>query len=296
MPSDNDQNVVSESFSGREYTGEWQTMRFHIRNFSNLDKERNKAFFTEKCTAHGYNWFLELHPRGDSQSNANTVYVSCYLRLDHHGDDTSTSSKPTTVWATCKIRSGEKTFVISPYGFGKDGWGWANWVERDVLLDPTNGYIDEHGTLTIEVDVDLAVENKKVWYPTITRHRQIASRINQRREDTDIVFSVNKAKYNIGVNIVALYPSLNDLIIGQSNGEPIELSGVDEGTFDVIHDFLHTVVNPNELAWQSFSGVKNVLLASDRFGCVELKLYAEAVLVVCLSNQSVLFHTIAGLS
>ena len=54
-------------------------MIFQVFNFKTLLEERGKYIKTEKVVACGHPWYLKIYPRGRSDSNADTEYVSVYL-------------------------------------------------------------------------------------------------------------------------------------------------------------------------------------------------------------------------
>ena len=62
------------------------TLRFKVHNFANLEEARDNFFHTPVCKAHGYDWFLEVYPRGSGVSDPSCEFVSCYLGWErpHH--------------------------------------------------------------------------------------------------------------------------------------------------------------------------------------------------------------------
>ena len=56
-----------------------ETVIFQVFNSKTLLEERGKYIKTEKVVACGHPWYLKIYPRGRSDSNADTEYVSVYL-------------------------------------------------------------------------------------------------------------------------------------------------------------------------------------------------------------------------
>ena len=81
------------------------------------------------------------------------VYISAYLRL------VGEKSVHATFAFGCKRF---KLRTSDPKCFGMRGWGDKYVIERDVVI---KNFLEDDGSLVIECDIQIAAENKRIWYP-----------------------------------------------------------------------------------------------------------------------------------
>lgn len=116
-----------------------------------------KRFFQRHNT--GTNGVSPLIQEGPEKLHwKRNTYISCFLCVRHHGIITAV-----TAIAKFRCNDDEAPPMSSNYVTLKDSSGKHNWFERQRILH--NYYLEEDGTLVIEVDIRIRFEDKCVWYP-----------------------------------------------------------------------------------------------------------------------------------
>jgi len=173
---------VSVGCTPKRLKEEVQTMIFKFHDFVNL--ERDEEIISPSVRGFGYEWSLGLYPGGDENSSETIEYISCYINHDVEG----------TVFAACNFRckGGSATFPeIHPFT-SDGGHGFPDLLQRKEVLQR---YLDEDGTLVIEVDIQIAVdkENDDIWYPKLNIPNDMLTQIyhssfNDDTNTSDTVF------------------------------------------------------------------------------------------------------------
>jgi len=181
---------VSVGCTPKRLKEEVQTMIFKFHDFVNL--ERDEEIISPSVRGFGYEWSLGLYPGGDENSSETIEYISCYINHDVEG----------TVFAACNFRckGGSATFPeIHPFT-SDGGHGFPDFLPRKDVLEY---YLDEDGTLVIEVDMQIAVdkENDDVWYPKLNIPNNMLTQIyhSSFEDDTntsDVVFDVDGIEFH----------------------------------------------------------------------------------------------------
>jgi hypothetical protein len=141
--------------------------------------------------------------------------------------------------------------------------------------------------LTITVELQVATEKKPVWYPQPT-YDNIGSQLFGSSENSDVLFTVGNTSKDFVAHkcVLALQArSLYKLVLvdessskdSAENDTNIELRDVHEKVFEIFLEFVYTGKEPK--LNDDEGTARSVLLAANRFGCTDLKLYAESVLV-----------------
>ncbi|EYU41031.1 hypothetical protein MIMGU_mgv1a026270mg, partial [Erythranthe guttata] len=117
-----------------------------IESFSLLDKCGIKKYETNEFVAGEYKWKLIIYPNGDDDEN-NADYISIYLAMV----GTSTTSLLPANWEVNAVfnililnqSSGNYLFSGGARRFQamKLEWGFSKFISKEILLDPTNGYL-----------------------------------------------------------------------------------------------------------------------------------------------------------
>jgi hypothetical protein len=261
-------------------------MEYHIHNFANREEIRDEGFYTGSINAHGHLWRLLIYPRGDDQSSTDTEYISIYLNCA-----VGKSTKTNPVLAKAMIRTKTKNIHLSKGVYSKENfWGVRNYSSReDIIKNDCN----DAGTLTITVELEVATEKKSVWYPQSAYYDRTGSQLFGSTKASDVVFIVgNRGKEFVGHKcILALRAEplyelvIMDAVSSSKNNDDknsdsstrIELQDVDEKIFEILLEFAYTGKEPK--LNDDEGTARSVLLVANRFGCTDLKLYAESVLV-----------------
>ncbi|OEU14908.1 hypothetical protein FRACYDRAFT_241465 [Fragilariopsis cylindrus CCMP1102] len=256
----------------KEFLGNKEIMQFQIHDFANLQEKRGEEIQTGAIKAHGHLWELMIYPRG-------------YKKSDTDADKDWTR-------------------------------GWSNFSKREKII---KNDCNDAGTLTITVELEVATEKKSVWFPQLNYcDNIIGTQLYDSTKTSDVLFIVgNGGKEFVGHKcILSLRArSLYDLILteeqsssaddeGSRNNNDervaiqINLPDVDEFVFESLLKFIYTDEVPtlerdkddddNNINEEK---VKSILLTADRFGCTDLKLYMESILI----ENFLVPSTVAGL-
>jgi len=245
-----------------------QTVRFIMHEFKNHHAKRGELIVSPVLRAHGHLWAIEIYPRGITYSSLGKEYLSCFLKYAEN-----TPHKPAAIY---NMRCKQHELKCSEIRIFGDCWGYKNFLERDDVLE---NYLEEDGSLVIEVDIRLAVEQKQVWYPKKPRHEDILVNLyqNATSESADAVFDVGGKEYRAHKNILCLRATtLFDLSTEHESFAPVPITNTEPETFKIILDFVYTVKMPEI---QDLDIATEILVAADRFDCADLKLYVESVIV-----------------
>jgi hypothetical protein len=253
--------------TSKDFKPEIHSMKFQVHDFANRTEKRDESFVTPILKAHGHPWNLQIYPRGDSRTPTNPEYVSCFLLFK--GDKNQGPFVKFTF--RCKgspIQTASANFTDRKT---KDGWGYTEFARRDDVLA---NYIDENGTLTIEVDMQIAVDT--VWYPKEVKQQETLIDLYHSPACSDVVFLVDGKQFNVHKCVLAKRCNTLLEFVKENKNSNVEVDNVDKEIFDTIVQFIYTVKQPE---FPDANTAKTVLLAADRFGLVDLKLLAESHLV-----------------
>jgi hypothetical protein len=294
----------------KEFLGNKEIMQFQIHDFANLQQKRTGHIQTGAIKAHGYLWKLRIYPRGTSESDTDAEYVAVYL--NYAGENTETDP----VVAKAMIQTKTTKAQLSKFEFCNEErhWGLYNFSKREDVIEID---CNDAGTLTITIELEVGTEKKSVWFPQLNYcDNIIGTQLYGSTKTSDVLFIVgNGGKEFVGhKDIISLRAeSLYDLIRteeqsssaddGSRNDDDgsgairIVLPDVDEFVFETLLKFIYTDEVPKLEKDEDDDDninegkVKSILLTADRFGCTDLKLYMESILV----EKFLVPSTVAGL-
>jgi hypothetical protein len=284
-----------------------ETMRFKFHDFANCEERRGQYRITPTLKAHGYNWKLQIYPYGDNRSSKETEHVSCFLHyFASPNDQIEPSAKVTYRVATHKTDTQLCAFSVDK-GKCSTSWGLENFIKRKKIMEK---YLDDDGSLTIEIDIQIAVDRKIIWYPTTMRREPTLTQLYRSSSETgDVTFRVpttmtttantnddiGQKKQQCGYKyykahrmILALRAKiLYELVCEESsssseddtdndeNALVVDLPCIDRETFETMLEYVYTVKRP---LIEDVHTARKLLVAADRFCLTELKLYVESIL------------------
>jgi hypothetical protein len=239
------------------------TVRFMIYEFMNLKQKREEYIETPPGQAHGYDWKLWVYPLGHANSSTATDHISVFLYFI--GDEKDVPHVAATYRCKdLKLTSGvTDTFLM--------GRGCANFIKRDTI----HQYLDDDGTLIVDIDIQLAMPDKDVWYPKPLEQQQVLVNLHSSPEYADVEFSVNGKIYKAHVCVLAIQGKFLLELIEESDQEKVTISGVTTEIFGALLEYIYTVKEPE---FNNMATATDILVAADRFGIIGLKLLAESTL------------------
>ena len=247
MSGDNSKLVgcVSHDSPPKRLKEDVEKMRFKFHNFASLENARLEDILTPAIQAHGYPWKLRIYPRGCIYSSEHVECVSVYLR--YAGDS---EAKPA---AKFSIRCNAYKQTISRICTfdRKECNGWTDYLERNDVLEK---YLDEDGTLVIDVDLQIAVEKedawKDVWYPALSIPNDMLTQLYESGETTsDVVFGVNGKEFPAHRNILSLRAkTLYELTKDQESDDDgtlaVPIQDIEKDIFESVLEFIYRVRKP----------------------------------------------------
>ncbi len=276
-----------------------ETMTFMIHRFAEVTKRRGEFCLSPALQAHGYTWRLQLYPRGKDSSIETSENLSCFLHyFAAPRDRQAPFAKVEYVCGIYKMPTQLCDFSIE-VGKRSCCWGLENFLQRDRAI---RNCLDQDGTLTIQVNLQIAVDRRAVWYPPTMRQEPTLLQLYDSVEETgDVTFRLTFASSKKGYSscqspscryykahkmILALRARiLYELICEESlledeeddyNATAVDLPGVDPEEFEALLKYIYTIEQP--IITDEVAGTK-LLVAADRFCLIDLKMYLESVLV-----------------
>jgi hypothetical protein len=290
-----------------------EPMRFVIHNFAKIkhfDKKGDCIHLSDNMWAHGHLWTLLVYPHGeeeeddnDNDNNARTAairrkqkkpeYVSIFLECHHCKAGHSLDIECFFQIGSKKKRSRE-TFKV-----GSCVKGWSNFIEREKLLDPNQTFLDQDGTLVIDIELRIYVKMPSVWYPpmlptaeasagttTTTTSSSSSSRLladlYKSGRCSDVTFQVGHEKFHLHrFNLDYRATVLSDMIPPAVDDQTIIVldDKVDDvEMFRIMVRYIYTEEWPTTTKLD-LKAAKALLTTANRFGCRRLKLWIESVLV-----------------
>ena len=275
--------VVSVGPTPKLLKHEIQTMEFRINDFANHNQVRGKPIKTPSIRAYGHDWILRVFPRGSPSSREDFEYVSCFLL--YVGDNDVDDEPSTMLSFRCKDtkRATDELHVFCKDCNNGDKrlWGYQNFLKRTDVLE---NYLDKDGTLVIEVDIQIAEERKNIWYPDPLQEEPSLVKLYHTHESTsDIIFDVDGKEFHAHKSILSVRAeTLVELTNDDDDngrirdGNIVTILSTEADIFEQILEYVYTVKTP-EIKNEGIA-IK-LLVAADRFGCTDLKLYIESTIV-----------------
>ncbi|OEU18029.1 hypothetical protein FRACYDRAFT_238463 [Fragilariopsis cylindrus CCMP1102] len=272
--------LVGETSYGKPKVsfGNIEKMQFHIHDFANINHKIGEHFKTNTIKAHGHLWKLKIYPRGNIQSNTDTEHVSIYLHC--MGTD--------PVLAKARIRTKTKKLGKNSHEYARYVHGHQNFAERDDII---GNDCNKDGTLTITVELRVATEKRSVWFPNSTSNDDVLYTIFNSADTSDVTFiigSTGKEFYGHKCVLAVRAKELYELVLVEessniegNDNNVVAIPDVDEKAFETLLEFVYTGKEPefNDDDDDDEEIAKSIFITADRFGCKDLKLYMESILI-----------------
>mmetsp|Transcript_36492 Transcript_36492/g.40298 ORF Transcript_36492/g.40298 Transcript_36492/m.40298 type:complete len:366 (+) Transcript_36492:359-1456(+) len=262
------------------FSGEAVTIRFQIHEFGHREEKINEYLYTGSVVALGHPWKLRIYPRGNEDFSADVDHVAIYL---FYSTGSKNNSQSVLAEATIRTKTIKKILGYATYD-DKRGYGWSNFSKRDNILSDD---CDGNGTLTIDVDIKVATETKPTWYPKLETCNDFCTKLYHSTETTDVLFIVGSGSKQFKAHkcVLALEArALYELVLMESKDSRernedlinIVLPNINESSFESMLQFIYTRKKP--MIEDNENDAKNLLLVTDHFNYLGLKLYTESVI------------------
>jgi hypothetical protein len=291
-----------------------EQMRFVIHNFAKIkhfDKKGDCMQMPESLWAHGHNWTLYVYPHGEEDDDANArairrlkkepEYVSIFLECNHCKAGHSLDIEYTFTVGSKERRSRET------FSYTSSVKGWSHFIEREKLLDPNQTFLDQEGTLVIDIDLRIYVKTPSVWYPpilptaaadsagTTTTSTSSSSSSSRLLADlyksgrcSDVTFQIGHEKFHLHRFILDYQATAMFEMIPHATADEHTIIVLDDKVDDVeMFRVMVRYIYTEELPTMKldFKAAQALLITANRFGCNRLKLYIESVLVDKFLNE-----------
>ena len=249
-----------------------ETIKFTIHNFKERNHKRKEYIESPVLRAHGYDWRVVVYPRGDIKSRKEKEFVSVYLCFEG-------CEQQVTAQYLLRLKSG-LSWNSGVYTYEReiptDGIGCAKFEEREDII---RNHLEDDGSLVLAFDIRIAEKSKRVWYPKRLERQDYWIKLYQKdSSDTcDVSFVVADSVYGAHTAILSLQATkLYELAKEWEDDRPIPINSMRDEIFKMMLDYIYTVGTPK---LENLVDAKELLIASDRYECLQLKLYVESVIV-----------------
>lgn len=282
----------------------WSTATIRYHNFTSMPHKKGDSHTDSRpFRAHGLDWYLRIHPGGAASAQGDGM-VSLYLRCK------SAAEQNVAVQAEFSLallrNDGQIDSMMSCpcNAFRRKRKGWPNFISRSRVLDRLSQLVDEHGTLTVIVKVQLWQERDANFVPrndlnlirlfeeANIRDNEDRSKNNNNLETSstantaDVEFSVDGQTIHAHRLILKLAaPALAQLCEDADEDTIIPIPGVRSQVFQAVLRFAYGDAVPEEVWTRPANNVTNdgirmspameLLKAANYFGLVGLKILAE---------------------
>jgi len=251
----------------------------HFHGFAGLQTTRGVKVLSPEFSCFGHQWTVVIYPGGSR--NTNEGYVGVYINncspesiQAHYRIVLKHPTDPTLVAGSVGSMA-----TFGAQGIGGNGKGKHNFAMRGKLLP----YLD-NGTLTLEVQLrtNKQTEQPTSFAPSNPFNDNMLGGFNN-EEMSDVTFEVSgrfvietsATTFHAGHLILKLNaPPLADMC-RPGDEATVPINGVEPEVFKTLLYFCYgETIKEDELA----ANAEAIIEAADRFGVVNLKLQAEAVL------------------
>jgi BTB/POZ domain len=162
---------------------------------------------------------------------------------------------------------------------------WGSCVDREFLLNKENKIILPNGALIIDVELQIQVEKRAVWYPPTpipNGDTHMLADLLETGRCSDVTVKVGHQDFHLHRFILETRaPALFQMIVDHPDQTSITLDeeedvDVDAAMFQIIVRSIYTSDWP---AFVDADVAKTMLTLADHFGCINLKHYVESVIV-----------------
>eukprot|EP00580_Thalassiosira_gravida_P017905 CAMPEP_0201662460 /NCGR_PEP_ID=MMETSP0494-20130426/4535_1 /ASSEMBLY_ACC=CAM_ASM_000839 /TAXON_ID=420259 /ORGANISM="Thalassiosira gravida, Strain GMp14c1" /LENGTH=485 /DNA_ID=CAMNT_0048140823 /DNA_START=70 /DNA_END=1527 /DNA_ORIENTATION=- len=163
--NNNTSQTVIDVGTPRHPTG-WSTTTIRYHNFTQLPSKKGESYTDSRpFRAHGLDWYLRIHPGGAASSNSEITMVSLYLRCKSAAEQNVSIQAEFSLALLREDGQIDSMMSCPCNAFRRKRKGWPNFIGRERVLDRNTQLLDECGTLTVIVKVQLFQERDTNFVP-----------------------------------------------------------------------------------------------------------------------------------
>ena len=170
---------------------------------------------------------------------------------------------------------------------GASSRGWPNFAKRSLVIDPEKTYLVD-GNLTVDFDIKVWQDKPPAWSPTKTIGADLLKLLDEADgSNAAVIFEVGKDDwagfqkkelfYAHRPILAARCPTLATMGEGFGRGTHIPIEDCHPDAFRMLLRFIYGEEIPSKDILKG--NAQDIMHAADRYGCIGLKLAAEAEMV-----------------
>ena len=259
-------DCVSVGTPAKKIAKKCELIKVVIHKFQNLTEQKGQGITSRIFKAHGYDWYLGIYPRGDYHKQNDDTFVSLRLHCFNANKTGKPSAKFSLRCKDYKRKSAIREFKHS------NSFGWSEYRRRSDIIE---NYLEDDGSLIVEVGIQIAEESRRIWYPKeLQRQSLLIDLYNGASSETaDVIFIVEGREYYAHKNVLGLCAKM--LLELSKDSKIIHIPYIKKETFQKLLEFMYTVKVPDI---KDSSSATELLLAADKYDHIHLKLYVESVI------------------
>mmetsp|Transcript_19652 Transcript_19652/g.41203 ORF Transcript_19652/g.41203 Transcript_19652/m.41203 type:complete len:488 (-) Transcript_19652:577-2040(-) len=163
--NNNTSQTIIDVGTPRHPTG-WSTTTIRYHNFTQLPSKKGESYTDSRpFRAHGLDWYLRIHPGGAASANNEITMVSLYLRCKSAAEQNVSIQAEFSLALLREDGQIDSMMSCPCNAFRRKRKGWPNFIGRERVLDRNTQLLDECGTLTVIVKVQLFQERDANFVP-----------------------------------------------------------------------------------------------------------------------------------
>lgn len=140
----------------RHPTG-WSNATIHFHNFREMPTKKGDSVDSDPFRVHGLYWYLRIHPGGAASANGDGM-ISLYLRCKSAAESNVAVQAEFSLALLRNDKQIDSMMSCPLNAFRRKRKGWPNFISRSRVLDSSSQLLDDHGTLTVLVKIQLLQE------------------------------------------------------------------------------------------------------------------------------------------
>ena len=152
--------------------------------------------------------------------------------------------------------------------------GGSYTLKLSAILDPQNGYLNHVGSLILDVAIRVYEDAFPIWYPPIEKPPSWFPKMVHSAKFSDALVVVSETEFHLHRFLLDIRaPALCELCANPDDA--VKLDDVNLDSFRSLVEFIYSNEPPT---LDSIEEAMEVLSLADRFGCQDLKLFAESTI------------------
>ena len=250
-----------------------------VFGFASLPHKRGESV-PHVFSKHGFWWRLSVFPRGSLASSQKVEHVSVILDLVQSSE--KQHQRRPFGGASYSIQINSKNVQTSPTH--------ANFIQRDIVLDPTKGVLENDGALVVIVTIQLQLQLHGDLDASALKPSSLLSKMKDATDLQDITFVVEGERFRAHKLLLrALAPGLAQRAAIAEN-DVVLITDISLFVFKKLHEYIYHGIDRS--VFLDVFEVVDLLGAAHRLECTDLKMELESLLLGLLTVKTSVFSFI----